>query len=155
LKYGGRYVVMSLLSYSEQSFAALPECFAGWMIRQHPNSGEIFEPSTVQDKIDLAADTGICIPVIIDLQERTVLWTDLALRQHPDFHNTLEANQRGMVAIGQALISLKKPNLYDLFMIHARARGILVEEIADADTVFGIDQGVTPFDIEQIISSYL
>jgi hypothetical protein len=155
LKHGGRYVVMSLLSYSEQSFAALPECFAGWMIRQHPNSGEIFEPSTVQDKIDLAADTKICIPVILDLQEKTVLWTDLALRQHPDFYNTLEANQKGMVAIGQAMTSLKKPNLYDLLMIHARARGVLVEEAANADTVFGIDQGITPFDIELIISGYL
>jgi hypothetical protein len=155
LKYGGRYVVMSLFSFSEQSFAALPECFAGWMIRQHPNSGEIFEPSTVQDKIDLAADTGICIPVILDLQEKTVLWTDLALRQHPDFHNTIEANQRGMVAIGQAMTSLKKPNLYNLFMIHARARGILVKDAANADTVLGIDQGITPFDTELIISGYL
>ncbi|MHC0035368.1 TerD family protein [Pseudoneobacillus sp. C159] len=155
LAFGSRYVVMSLFSYSEQSFAALPECFAGWMIRQHPNSGEIFEPSTVQDKIDLATDTRICIPVILDLVEKTVLWTDLALRQQPDFYNTIEANQRGMVAIGQAMMSLKKPNLFDLFMLHARARGVLVEDVSLAETVFAVDRGLTPFDIEEIMANYM
>lgn len=155
LKYGGRYVVMSLLSYSQQSFANLPECFTGWMIRQHPYSGEVFEPSTVQNRIDLASETQICIPVILDLKTRQVLWTDLALKRHPDFYNTIEANQRGMVAIGQALTTLKKPNLYDLFMLHAKARGILIKEIEEADTVLSISSGTTPFDIEEIIASYL
>jgi hypothetical protein len=153
--YGGRYVVMSLFSYSEQPFVNLPECFAGWMIRQYPNSGEIFEPSTVQDKMDLVADSRICIPVIMDVAEKTVLWTDLALRQHPDFYNTIEANQRGMVAIGQAMMSLKKTNLYDLFMLHARSRGRIVEDISEAETLFGVDRGLTPFDIEEIIANYM
>jgi len=46
LKYGGRYVVMSLNSFSGQSFDTIPECFTGWMLRKNPNSGEIFEPKT-------------------------------------------------------------------------------------------------------------
>src|SRR5262249_2039169 len=39
-----RYVVMCLNSFTEQPYCDLPECFAGWMARQHPNSGEVFEP---------------------------------------------------------------------------------------------------------------
>ena len=78
LKYGGRYVV-NLLSYTDQPYKDLPECFTGWMVRQYPGSGEIFEPSTVQDKVDITADTQISIPVILDLKERKLIWTDLSL----------------------------------------------------------------------------
>ena len=35
---------MCLSSYTQQAYCDLPECFAGWMARQQPNSGEIFEP---------------------------------------------------------------------------------------------------------------
>ena len=49
------------------------------MVRQYPGSGEIFEPSTVQDKVDITADTQISIPVILDLKERKLIWTDLSL----------------------------------------------------------------------------
>ena len=79
LKYGARYVVMTLLSYTDQPYKDLPECFTGWMVRQYPGSGEIFEPSTVQDKVDITADTQISIPVILDLKERKLIWTDLSL----------------------------------------------------------------------------
>src|SRR4029078_3724920 len=35
-------VVMCLNSFTQQPYCDLPECFAGWMARQQPNSGEIF-----------------------------------------------------------------------------------------------------------------
>ena len=38
-----RYVVMSLTSYTQQPYCNLPECFAGWMAREKPESGEIYE----------------------------------------------------------------------------------------------------------------
>lgn len=41
LRYGGRYVVMSLNSFTSQPYCDLPECFAGWMIRSQPESGEV------------------------------------------------------------------------------------------------------------------
>lgn len=155
LKHGGRYVVVSLNSYSGQSFVDIPECFAGWMMRQEPKSGEIFEPKTVQDKVDLTADTGICIPVILDLKERKVFWSDLALTHYPDYHNNIEANQRGMISMAKAITTLSKPNLYDLFMLHAQSRGILVDDVSKADTIFSLDEGTTPFDIEKIMSQYM
>lgn len=94
LKYGARYVVMTLLSYTDQPYKDLPECFTGWMVRQYPGSGEIFEPSTVQDKVDITADTQISIPVILDLKERKLIWTDLSLTRDATYDNTIEANQK-------------------------------------------------------------
>ncbi|UOK63654.1 TerD family protein [Paenibacillus amylolyticus] len=153
--YGGRYVVATLLSFTSHPYCDLPECFVGWMMRKKPGSGEIFEPSTVANKIDITADTQIAIPVIMDLVERTVIWTDLALTSHPDYYNNVEGNQKGMVLMGKALTTLRKPDLHDLFMLHAKARGELVDTIDQADTIYSVDQGVTPYDIEQIMAEYL
>jgi len=125
------------------------------MMRKKPGSGEAFEPKTVSNKIDVAADTQIAIPVILDLVERTVIWTDLALTSHPQYHNNVEGNQKGMVLIGKAMTSLRKPDLYQLFMMHAKARGELVDAADQADTVYAVDQGITPFEIERIMAEYL
>lgn len=149
LKYGGRYVVMTLLSYTDQPYKDLPECFTGWMVRQYPGSGEIFEPSTVQDKVDITADTQISIPVILDLKERKLIWTDLSLTRDLTYDNTIEANQKGMILVGKALTNLVKPNLYDLFRLHIEARGELVQDIEEAETIFSLNKGITPFDIEK------
>ena len=155
LKYGGRYVVMNVYSYSRQPFHTLPECFGGWMMRKSPQSGEIFEPKTVVDKLDLTAETRICIPVILDLKERRMVWTDIALKSNPKWQVNVEGNQAGVQVLGRAMTELKKTNLFELFKLHATARGTLVKNIEDADTVFSIDQGTTPFDQELIMNEYL
>lgn len=155
LHYGGRYVVMSLNSFTSQPYCDLPECYAGWMIRKAPQSGEIFEPQTVQDKSDLASRSTICIPVILDLAERKVIWTDIALRSHPRFVNNVEANGGGVEWMGRALTSLVKPTLYELFTLHAQARGTLTDRADEADTVFSMDEGITPFDLEIIMADFL
>ncbi|SCW86059.1 hypothetical protein SAMN04487970_107510 [Paenibacillus tianmuensis] len=155
VRYGGRFIVASLNSFTEQPYCDLPECYAGWMMRQAPKTGEVFEPSTVADKIDLTADTQIAIPVILDLVERTVIWTDLALKQHPYYYNNVEGNQKGMVLMGKAMTTLTKPTLYDLFTLHATARGRKVEHADEADTVFAVDRGVTPYDISTIMSEFV
>lgn len=155
VQHGGRYVIMNVLSFTRQSFCDLPECYAGWMVRQEPGSGEIFEPATVVDKVDLAADTRICLPVVLDLVERRVYWADLALRSHPKWVVNVEANEVGVVQMGQAITTLRKPTLRELFTLHARARGHLVDDVEAADTVFDLYRGVTPFDVETIMSEYL
>ncbi|WP_272038711.1 TerD family protein [Paenibacillus sp. JJ-100] len=155
VNYGGRYVVTTLHSFTSHPYCNLPECFAGWMMRKKPGSGEIYEPSTVENKIDITADTQIAIPVILDLVERTIIWTDLALTRYPDYYNNVEGNQKGMVLMGKAMTSLRKPDLYDLFMLHAKARGELVDTKDGADTIYAVDEGITPYDMEHIMAEYL
>ena len=155
LSVGARYVVMSLNSYTQHPFCNLPECFAGWMMRQKPNSGEIYEPRTLDQKIDVAADTTIAIPVILDLEERQFIWTDLALTRNPYWYNNVEGNQKGMVLLGQAMANLRKPNLYDLFEMHAMGRGRIVKNKDEAQTVFAVDEGITPFDTDDIMAKFL
>lgn len=155
LEYGGRYVVMALYAYSAHPYCDLPECYAGWMMRQFPESGEIFEPATVQDKIDLTANTQVCLPVILDLVAQKVIWIDLALTSFPHWPNNVENNNTGMVAMGKAMTTLVKPNLYELFQFHVKARGELTDNIATAQTIFATDKGITPFHTETIMSDFL
>ena len=127
----------------------------GWMAREKPNSGEIYEPATVQDKLDLASDSRISIPMVVDLEEKTIVWADLSLRSMPNFQINIESNQRGLVHYGIGITTLVKPTLHELFSLHAQARGKLVESREVAQTVFSSTGTVTPFDFETIASEYL
>lgn len=155
LEMGARFIVMSVLSYTGQPFVSLPECFGGWMMRQKPNSGEIFEAKTVQDKIDITASTRACVPVIIDAQERTVYWADLGLKSESQINNAAR-NSVGFSQIGRAIVDLNKPTIYDLFQMHAEARGNIIDNPDDAETKFGLyDGSVSAFDTSVILSEYL
>ena len=150
-----RYVVMILNSFTEQPYCDLPECFAGWMARQIPNSGEIFEPKTVQDKIDVAANTRMCLPAIFDLQNREVLWCDIALSSLPRLANNVRNNLSGVSLMVRAMTQLQKTDLHTLFDLHVRARGTLVKQKNSAETVFAVTEGITPFDLERIGAEYM
>jgi len=50
---------------------------------------------------------------------------------------------------------LIKPTLYDLFDMHAEARGSRVDSPAEADTVFSLQDGITPFDADRIMSEFM
>src|SRR5205814_1046856 len=112
------------------------ECFAGWMARNKPNSGEIFEPKTVVDKVDIASDTQICLPAIFDVANREVIWADIALKSHPRFANNVHNNLGGVSLMLRALTQLRKTDLHTLFALHIRARGEEVPTAEAAQTVF-------------------
>lgn len=153
-RYGGRYVVAMAFVYSGHPFCALPECFMGWMSRSAPASGEIFDARTVVDRVDLANEARICIPVILDVIDRVVIWTDVGLRAHPKWQITLEENQSGVQHLGRAMTTLCKPTLLDLLRLHAMARGQIVADVRKADVEFSIAAG-TPFAIERIMAEFL
>jgi hypothetical protein len=154
---GVRFVMMCVNSYSGQAYCDLPECFAGWMSRDNLNSGEPFEARTVVDRVDLASDTRICLPLVLDLQHREVLWADIALRDHPRFTNSVAGNLAGVSLMLRALHEMVKPDLHTLLSLHAQARGTVVDNPAQADTTFGVNRTctVTPLDGDLIRSSYL
>ena len=151
---GVRFVVMALNSFTEQPYCDLPECFAGWMGRREANSGEVFEPRTVEDKVDLAANTRICIPAVFDLVQRQVLWADVALRSQPRWNN-VRNNLSGVSLLLRTLTTLDKMNLHELFSLHIEARGESVSDPGSADVVFAGDQGITPFDLTRIAADFL
>ncbi len=155
LKQGIRYVLMSVNSFTNQPYCDLPYCFAGFMVRQYAKSGEIYEPLTVENKFDLTANSGVAIPLIIDLYERKVIWVDLSLKENPSTVNNVHNNLSSTTIINKSMTTLEKPNLYDLLDLHIKARGEKTLDINEANTIFATDKGITPSDIDIIVSDYL
>jgi hypothetical protein len=92
--------------------------------------------------------------MVLDLYHNKVIWADISLKSQPIWNN-VENNMKGMILMGKALTTMKRPNLYDLFRLNGEARGQLCKTIEEADTVFSVDNGVTPYDTDVIVSQYL
>lgn len=159
---GGQYIVMNVISYTGQKFSEMPECFAGWMMRSEPQSGEIFDAKTVENKIDLTSESRYSIPLVIDVVNREVIWGDLALNNDPRQGYAYARsgrnveNMKGSVTLmGKSITSVKKATIHELMTLHASARGKIVDSKEDADIVVSMDGNITPFDIEKIMGEYL
>lgn len=150
---GARYVVMVLNSFTQQPYCDLPECFAGWMSRSKPDSGEIYEPKTVENKIDIGANSKICIPAIFDLTENKVIWCDLTLSHYPNWVNNVAGNMRGIQATLKAMALFRRANLYNLLTMHVEARGTFAESKDKAETIFNAQN--FPFELERIASEFM
>jgi len=150
-----RYVVTALYSFTRQPYCDLPECFAGWMAREDLNSGEPFEARTVVDRIDVGSDSETCLPMAFDLEDRSMIWMDVSLTAYPRFHNNAHNSLSGVSLMLRALSALPKTDLHTLFSLHARARGELVDSVDQAEVVFGIHEGITPFDVDRIRADFL
>lgn len=159
VKYGARYVVYQVYNYTRQKYSEMPHAMFGWMSREDVKSGEIYEPKTVEQKMDLTSQSTVCIPVIFDCVNREVIWCDMNLSLN-GCHinrggNNVESNLSGIAATCYSMVNMRKPNLYDLVDLHIRARGLRVDNKEDADVVFDIDSGITPFDTEVFMGEYL
>lgn len=159
IKYGARYIVYQVYSYTAQKYSDMPHAMFGWMSREDVKSGEIYEPKTVDQKMDLTSQSTVCIPVIFDCVNREVIWCDMNLSLsgcHSNYGgNNVESNLSGVAATCYSMVNMNKPNLYDLIDLHIRARGLRVDRKEDADVVFDIDSGITPFDTEVFMGEYL
>jgi hypothetical protein len=159
VKYGARYVVFQVYSFTEQKFADLPHAMFGWMGREDVGSGEIYEPKTVEQKMDLVSQSTVSVPVIFDCVNREFIWCDMNISLggccRRNYGNNIESNLTGVEATCYSMVNMRKPNLYDLIDLHIRARGLRVENKEDADVVFDVEDGITPCDIDVIVGEYL
>ena len=161
LSAGARYAVFNVYNFSNENFSKMEHAAFGFMTRNDMKIGEIFEPSTVKQRMDLASATTTCIPVIFDLKERVFVWCDMALTADHVRAGyggiNVESNLPSVVVTCKAIVDVKKPNLYDLLMFNVKARGIITANPDEADIRFGLDDNcdVKPSDIDVIVGKYL
>lgn len=142
IKSGGRYVIFSVHNYSRRKFSSMKNCCFGWMYRNDMNSGEIFEPSTVQNRIDVNAESTTCVPVIFDCIDRQFIWCDMTYDILNNISNTIENGSNKVIEIVKAIIDIGRPNLYDLIVLNTCARGNLVFDPKMADIIFSNDKHI-------------
>lgn len=159
VKYGARYIVYQVYNFTNQKFCDIPHAMFGWMERQDIGSGEIYEPKTVEQKIDLATQSTVCIPAIFDCVSREMIWCDMSISldscRNSNGGNNMESNLVGVAATCYGIVNMKKPNLYDLIKLHIQARGLETDNKEDADVIFDINDGITPFDTDVFMGQYI
>ena len=115
---------MIVFSYNDVPFDAMTDAFAGYMTRRDER-GEVFDPRTVEQRFDLQGSARIAVPMLIDLDERRMLWTDLNLPPEHQLHSV--GGYRGALArLGNDLHAYfganSRPTLWEVAALHAAAR---------------------------------
>ena len=138
-----RYIAPQIYRYAGDSFANLT-CHSGWMLREKTDSSySSFDIKTVQNKFDLNGSTSFCLPIVIDLLERQIIFVDLYVGK-VEQHNRVERSTEDISIITREMIRMiqTRPNLFDLATHHAKARGgTIVHDRSEADVAFGVDEG--------------
>ena len=88
-----------------------------------------------------------------------MVWCDAGLnvqscRSHLGGNN-LESNLTGVALACYTMVHTHRTSLYDLLRLHTDARGEMCETKEEADVIFDVEEGITPFDTEIILAEYM
>ena len=92
--------------------------------------------------------------MVIDIVNGTLKWLDLSLSRRIEHCNNIEANGSNIAKLGFAFTEKEFPNLYDLLVLHSAARGEIIEDKDEADTVFSVEEG-TPYNTDTLLAEFL
>ncbi|MEU9114267.1 hypothetical protein AB0D04_21395 [Streptomyces sp. NPDC048483] len=115
-----------VFSYNDIPFDDLPDAFAGFMeLPDGLRLGAAYDPRSVRQRFDLTGDSRVCVPMLVDLQDGSALWTDVHLPPSGGYHNVdMHAGPLGV--LGRHLIERYadpgRVTLWDLSVWHAAAR---------------------------------
>ncbi|WP_331751110.1 hypothetical protein OG215_37800 (plasmid) [Streptomyces globisporus] len=127
---GVRYLVAAVYSYNDVPFDALDEAFAGLMVRDGAGStGNVFDPRQVEQKFDLGGQAKASVPMVVDVEARTMRWLDVAQGVTGTNH-AVHQYAEGLAILGQGLTGLftsgARVGLGELAAWHAAARASAV-----------------------------
>lgn len=154
---GIRYVAMTINSFDGQYFSQLNECFAGIMVLEKSVPNErIFDPTKSIFRSDIGTEATMCVPAIFDTYTREIIWIDCAV-SYPQFRYNVAANHEDAYTNTiRAVMEASYPLFTSLIDLHVNARA---EEIVDnpeeADTIFSLTEGLTPYSVEEINSDWI
>lgn len=118
------------------------------------NTDELFQPLTVETYLNITANATSVIPFVYDVETAEVVWCDMGVTNNLMIKN-VENTLPSAVSACYACVNSTTPSLYDILYLNAEARGNIVKTKQEADTIFDIDDGITPYDIDVIVSNFL
>ena len=146
-----RYLVFCNNVYSRLPFCNCI-CKAGYMMRKDGESGEIFEPKTVESAFAINCDSMFAYLFAIDLKENELVWLNVA--------NSMPASVAGTAKLDYLFDYLDMTsvmNVYDLFEMLATevTDNPQCADVVVTDEEISIEEGVdlvTSRDVEKIIA---
>ncbi|MFE5939811.1 MXAN_6230/SCO0854 family RING domain-containing protein [Streptomyces sp. NPDC056470] len=122
---GVRFAMPIVFSYNNVPFEQLLDAFAGFMaLPSREGRDASYDPRTVRQRYDLAGDSRIHVPMLVDLEHRTFLWTDLHLPPSEGFQSVW-SHSADLGRVGKDLyqyFTAGRTTLWDLAVWHAAAR---------------------------------
>lgn len=158
---GIAYAVFQVHNYTGSKYSDMPNCKFGWMEREDMHSGELFEPKTVKQAMDLISPSFSVVPVIYDVERNRFIWADMTVGRDYNYGNNVENTLSQAAAACYSVVNMQKPNLYDLIKMHVEARGgVFTNNKEEADLIFDMEKDkdyevITPYDFDVFISEYI
>jgi hypothetical protein len=125
LRAGGvRHLIMLIFSYNNVPFEEMPRSFAGFQIRTGGEE-QLFDPLAVRQRLDLTGPAKISVPMLIDLETKSLRWVDVNMPPQGRFHS-VGGYRAALAHLGRDLHgyygSGARPTMWDLACLHAAAR---------------------------------
>lgn len=121
---GARYAVMVVNAYAGMPFRLLERGFAGVMLRDDLE-GAHFDPRTVKLRFSLRGESGVYLPLVLDLERRRLHWLDVYAKGGLAFNNVATSNraiQRTCPALMDYFASGARTSMWEVAARHAAAR---------------------------------
>ncbi|WP_419993842.1 MXAN_6230/SCO0854 family RING domain-containing protein [Streptomyces boninensis] len=123
---GARYALVVVFAYNDVPFEELQDAFAGFMeLPDAERRDSAFHPRGVRQRFDLSGESRVCVPMVVDLAERSALWTDIHLPAEGGYHD-VEEHRGGLARLGRDLTAYftggSRVTMWDLACWHAAAR---------------------------------
>lgn len=131
VEHGVRWIVPLVFSYNDVPFERLDDAFAGFMLPQPGASA--FQPDRVMQRFELRGRSRVLLPMVLDLEDQMLLWTDASLSAD-GYGHSVARNQSALARLAADLwehFDGWRFSVLDLVAVHAlgRARSLrLVHE---------------------------
>ena len=151
---GIRYAICSVQTYTSRPFSELETCYAGWMVREDAQAGEVFEPATVESKFHLTGDR-MDIAFILDLENMEMIWLDEHSGEAKGLGgliNNMSTRIGFVTQLTKAIVETEPLYIQEVLDLHVAVRGLPAAHKEEADMVFSMEEGITPYNTDTLLA---
>lgn len=115
-----RYIATQIYDFTGNWFSSgtMEKAYTWWMFRKDTdNNFKTFDIKTVKNKIDINWNWWYYIPIIIDLENKEIIYVDLFINWSSFSGNNVEWSLQNSSVITEEILNFRqtKPNMLDLF----------------------------------------
>lgn len=164
-----KYIAMGINSFTSVPFCNMEECFAGISVLSSidmdmERKSVTFDPANAIIRSDVSTDATFCLTLLYDVDNHELIWLDTVVsRDYNSYgyrNNNAGANivntQSRFINTVRGMVYASYPQFLDLINLHLIARDHeLVDTPEEADLIISLNQGLTPYSVEDINANWL
>lgn len=155
LESGVRYVSVTVQIYTGGGFNEF-DCLGGIMdVWDDESQGGTFDARKVSKSFEIQSPVKNALPMVLDLESNEMIWVDGLMHSQVTQGNNTDNHGVVYASLAESTVKKMHSNLYQLFTLHAHARGVLVDSREDADVEFSVVDGVPSVKLATVLSDFL